>query len=101
MTRAPSKPAALRRKLKEMIGEIHAANAHNPPDEIQKIVDDAVSEVRAERQRRKPRGSAPRKGCAELREQGRGRQQCCGKSEAAKRDHLVTSKVAGYHPAAE
>jgi len=65
MKRTPSKPAALRRKLhlfREMLGEIHAANAHIPPDEIQKIVDDAVSEVRAERQRRKLRESSTAKG---------------------------------------
>jgi hypothetical protein len=62
MTRAPSKRTDRRRKLrlKETIGEIHAANAHIPPDEIQKIVDDAVREVRAER--RRPRGSSTGKG---------------------------------------
>ena len=49
-------------RLKETIGEIHAANAHIPPDEIQKIVDDAVREVRAERRRRRPRGSSTAKG---------------------------------------
>jgi len=51
MTRAPSKRTDRRRKLrlKETIGEIHAANSHIPPDEVQKIVDDAVREVRAER----------------------------------------------------
>jgi hypothetical protein len=52
MTRDPSKRTDRRRKLhffKETLGEIHAANAHIPPDEIQKIVDDAVREVRAER----------------------------------------------------
>jgi hypothetical protein len=51
MTRDPSKQTDRRRKLrvKETIGEIHASNAHIPPDEIDKIVDDAVREVRAER----------------------------------------------------
>ena len=48
--------------LKKTIGEIHAANAHIPPEEIEKIVDDAVREIRAERRRRSPRGSCARKG---------------------------------------
>jgi hypothetical protein len=57
-----SKRTDRRRKLrlKETIGEIHAANAHIPPDEIEKIVDDAVRAVRAERCR--PRGSPTGKG---------------------------------------
>jgi hypothetical protein len=35
--------------LKQIIREIQAANAHIPVSEIEKIVDDAVREVHAER----------------------------------------------------
>jgi hypothetical protein len=52
MTRDRSKRANRCRGLhllKEIIGEIHAANAHIPAGEIEKIVDDTVREVREER----------------------------------------------------
>ena len=45
-------------RLRQTVREIHAGNAHIPPDEIQKIVDQANREVRAERRRQRPRGSS-------------------------------------------
>ena len=41
--------AVRRRVLQCTIQDIRARNAHTDPDEIQRIVDEAVSEVRAER----------------------------------------------------
>jgi len=51
-----------RQSLRQAVREIRAGNARIPQDEIEKIVDDAVREVRAERRRRKPQGSSTGKG---------------------------------------
>jgi hypothetical protein len=50
-----------RQWLRQTVREMRAANAHIPPDKIQKIVDETVAEVRTERPARR-RGSVARKG---------------------------------------
>jgi hypothetical protein len=47
--RAERRRILLARKLKQTIEDIHARNAGADPNEIQRIVDEAVREVRAER----------------------------------------------------
>jgi len=50
--------AVRRRVLQCTIQDIRARNADADPDEIQRIVDEAVSEVRAERRTREEAGKA-------------------------------------------
>jgi len=50
--------AVRRRVLQRTIQDIRARNADADPDEIQLIVDEAVSEVRAERRAKKKAGRA-------------------------------------------
>lgn len=50
--------AVRRRVLQRTIQDIRARNADADPDEIQRLVDEAVSEVRAERRSRAKTGKA-------------------------------------------
>jgi hypothetical protein len=48
-------------RLRQTVRGIHAANAHIPSDEIQKIVNEAVRKVCAERRRQSRADLRPRK----------------------------------------